>query len=93
MHIQPIDPYQAITENIKRVTNTLKKDVPSVVSKVISEPQIYVSPKQTLNDELENLKNSGIVSIQSDVMKELKDKTELMEKELKEVKVVSQKED
>uniref|UniRef100_A0A6C0JX54 SMODS and SLOG-associating 2TM effector domain-containing protein n=1 Tax=viral metagenome TaxID=1070528 RepID=A0A6C0JX54_9ZZZZ len=93
MHIQPIDPYQAITENIKRVTNTLKKDVPSVVSKVISEPQIYVSPKQTLYDELENLKNSGIVSIQSDVMKELKDKTELMEKELKEVKVVSQKED
>lgn len=98
MHIQPIDPYKAISENVKRVKelgldNKIKKEVYNFVEKTVPKPEIYVSPKQTLNDELENLKSSGIVSMQSDVMKELKDKTQMMEKELKEVKVVNPKED
>jgi hypothetical protein len=87
MHIQPIDPYQAIISNASKVKkmfgdeNKMKKELTETFAFTRGETK-------TVKDELEDLKKGGFVSLQGKVMQDLKKKTEYMMSsgsELKEV--------
>lgn len=87
MHIQPIDPYQAIISNASKVKkmfgdeNNMKKELTETFAFTRGETK-------TVKDELEDLKRGGFVSLQGKVMQDLKKKTEYMMSsgsELKEV--------
>lgn len=92
MHVQPIDPYQAITANATKVKTLFDE---SKMKKELIETFEFTRGKggsdgpietKTVKDELEELKKGGFVSLQGKVMQDLKKKTELMMgSELKEI--------
>lgn len=102
MHIQPIEPYKAILETsmkAKQIFNEgkMKDDITRAMGNElrkrtgIKTPQIAPASQQpstskSVKEELEDLKKTGFVSLQSQVMQDFKAKTERMSGiELKEV--------
>ena len=81
MHVQPIEPYKAIIDNAIKVNKMF--DLRESKEKLKRE--LTTSGPSTVADDLKALRNTGIVSLQSNVMKELREKTDRMSPQLKEV--------
>ena len=94
MHIQPIEPYKAILETSMKAKeifseSKMKDDITRSMGGELRKrtgfnmPQLAPASNQgglgkTVKEELEDLKKTGFVSLQSKVMQDFKAKTERM---------------
>lgn len=94
MHIQPIIPFKAIEENgiMDKIRNSVNAETKRELKKELNEIRGQVSTatkrviKRTPEDEIQERKSEiselfgkGLVSAQSELMKEIRSRTELME--------------